>query len=93
MIELAEPSPQGLVEALTKVIPMVGRSDYTYFNKKIKSLYNWKDVSLRTEKVYQNIIERPPLSLLDRLKFYRATGTIFGLIAGKLFHLFISRKS
>lgn len=49
-------------------------------------MYSWHDIAERTEKVYNEIIQRNSLPLIDRLKRYYGCGAW----AGKLFCLLIA---
>jgi phosphatidylinositol N-acetylglucosaminyltransferase subunit A len=48
-------------------------------------MYSWHDIASRTEKVYNEITQRTPLPLIDRLKRYYGCGAW----AGKLFCLLV----
>jgi hypothetical protein len=49
-------------------------------------MYSWHDIALRTEKVYNEISQRTPLPLIDRLKRYYGCGAW----VGKLFCLLMA---
>ena len=49
-------------------------------------MYSWQDIASRTEKVYNEITQRTPLPLIDRLKRYYGCGAW----AGKLFCLLVA---
>lgn len=49
-------------------------------------MYSWRDIALRTEEVYNEIYQRTPLALVDRLKLYYGCGAW----AGKLFCLLVA---
>jgi len=49
-------------------------------------MYSWNDIASRTEKVYNEIVSRTPLPLIDRLKRYYGCGAW----AGKLFCLLMA---
>ena len=49
-------------------------------------MYSWNDIASRTEKVYNEILSRTPLPLIDRLKRYYGCGAW----AGKLFCLLMA---
>jgi len=52
----------------------------------IKSTYNWANVGDRSERVYQEVSEKPRLSVLGRIKMELSIGPIVGLL-NVLFYL------
>lgn len=78
-----------LVEALDLVIDQCRRGELTdpwESHAIISSLYNWRDVTRRTEAVYDKIVTTPTLTDGQRmqryLKFGRIVGPLFCLLLG-----------
>jgi len=86
LIRLCEPRGDDLIEKLTEAIPMIKTSDPWKMHEQVKGMYTWDDVAERTEKVYDRIIDRKPLPLIDRLRKYYGCG----LWAGKLFCMLVA---
>ena len=61
-----------VVHALTKAISLVqaGGHDPIRAHERVKSMYNWEEVTKRTEVVYEDIMKREPISLWTRLHRY-----------------------
>ncbi|KAI9143242.1 hypothetical protein BKA69DRAFT_1026877 [Paraphysoderma sedebokerense] len=83
MIEFAKTEVEDLIVALGRAIRKVesGKIDPFKFHETIANLYSWVDVAERTEQVYMNIISKPQLPLIERLRRYYGCG----LWAGKMF--------
>lgn len=58
-----------VVRALTKAIALVtaGGHDPIKAHERVKSMYNWEEVTKRTEVVYSNIMKREPIDLWTRM--------------------------
>ena len=84
MISLAEPDPQSLTTSLSQAIDSLktGKINTVDFHSQVASMYSWTDVTLRTDSIYQSLINCPKHTdtpLIERLR--RAWGC--GAIAGK----------
>lgn len=87
----AEPSAASLVNATLRAIEMLesGRVKPYEYHDEVKKMYNWKDVAVRTEKVYLDALDHmkasssSPHQLFERLQRHYQCG----LFAGKLFVL------
>jgi hypothetical protein len=77
-----------LIRATTQAISTLRRKAVNpkLFHQEIRNMYSWHDIASRTEKVYNEIISRTPLPLIDRLKRYYGCGAW----AGKLFCLLMA---
>eukprot|EP00117_Sycon_ciliatum_P009943 scpid66556/ scgid12037/ N-acetylglucosaminyl-phosphatidylinositol biosynthetic protein; GlcNAc-PI synthesis protein; Phosphatidylinositol-glycan biosynthesis class A protein len=88
MIQLAEPSVDGLVTELEVAISNVRQGkgiSPEQAHARIEQYYQWSEVAERTEKVYDLVSEDTPICLADRLhKFYS-----LGPVAGKVFSLLL----
>eukprot|EP00899_Mesostigma_viride_P026856 jgi/Mesvir1/7355/Mv19162-RA.1 len=56
MIELAPPSADGIVDAVARTLPRVGRVDPHWLHERVKELYSWGDVARRTARVYDLVM-------------------------------------
>ena len=52
MIYLSPVNPQGLIDALARAIPHANNIPSYKFSQKVKNMYNWNDVALRTVYIY-----------------------------------------
>jgi phosphatidylinositol N-acetylglucosaminyltransferase subunit A len=77
-----------LIRATTEAISTLRRKAVNpkLFHQEIRNMYSWHDIASRTEKVYNEIHQRTPLPLIDRLKRYYGCGAW----AGKLFCLLVA---
>lgn len=83
MTVFADPDENSLVNSLNVAIDRLkrGKVDTSSFHDEIERIYDWTDIAIRTEKVYDQVFEQPQLSFMNRiLKFYNA-----GAFAGILF--------
>ncbi|CAL1541012.1 unnamed protein product [Lymnaea stagnalis] len=86
LIYLAEPNVQALSRELEKAIEdrVNNRNLDPYeLHEKIKTLYSWRDVAERTEKVYETVMSSPVPDTATRLSRYNQCGPV----SGKLFML------
>lgn len=79
MVSLAKPDPQCIIEALCETIPLAREVPAQQFHEEVASMYSWRDVAERTEKVYDRI-ESPSKSLGGRVGKYTACGPWAGLL-------------
>jgi len=86
MIRFAEPNVDDVVEGLCDAIPKVKSVDPLELHERVKNMYNWRDTALRTEKVYDKIIDRPQRPLIRRFARFNECGSW----AGKIFVLVIA---
>ena len=77
-----------LIRATTQAISTLRRKAVNpkLFHQEIRNMYSWHDIASRTEKVYNEISQRTPLPLIDKLKRYYGCGSW----AGKLFCLLVA---
>ncbi|KAI8806458.1 hypothetical protein BJ742DRAFT_816905 [Cladochytrium replicatum] len=80
MIQFAEPTPGDLIKAVEKAIEKVETDpvDANSFHGQIQEMYSWSDVALRTQKVYERVMEQRPRTLLERLQLYYRCGPVAG---------------
>lgn len=84
LIYLAEPSVKSLLEELERAISdrRCGRNIDPYVaHNKIRTVYTWRNVAVRTEKVYDLVYQLPTRELLVRIRKYYNCGPL----SGKLF--------
>lgn len=83
MIVLAEPVPEDMISAIGKAIKLLPKIDTYTMHVRMKDLYSWNDVALRTVVVYDRALISDNVNLLQRLSRYYGCG----VWAGKLFFL------
>jgi len=83
MIVLAEPVPEDMISAIGKAIKLLPKIDTYAMHVRMKDLYSWSDVALRTVVVYDRALISDNVNLLQRLSRYYECGAW----AGKLFCL------
>jgi len=75
-----------MMEKIIEAIPLVPTVDPYQLHDEVKNMYNWNDVAIRTEKVYDRVTSMEPVPLIDRMKkFYGC-----GVWAGKLFCMLVA---
>jgi phosphatidylinositol glycan class A protein len=80
MIKFAEPDCRSLCQALMEAIPISRRIDPWEFHERVKTMYNWLEVSHRTEIVYNNIKTARLCPLPIRLLRYSTIGSFSAVI-------------
>lgn len=83
LIKLTEPSVDGLLQgALLALDDLVDKKFVPPLEAHniIKKSYSWQDVAKRTEKVYNLVLQEPPLTFKDRLRLYVKFGPSFSVI-------------
>eukprot|EP00758_Cryptobia_borreli_P007401 Tbor_TRINITY_DN5291_c0_g1::TRINITY_DN5291_c0_g1_i1::g.16465::m.16465/K03857/PIGA, GPI3; phosphatidylinositol glycan, class A len=80
MVELAEPEPSSIVEALEVAILKVPCISPWELHENVRRFYSWDWVAARTERVYDRVLDIPTRSLYERLLAHASCGHIFGLI-------------
>nr|KAI8731792.1 phosphatidylinositol N-acetylglucosaminyltransferase subunit A [Biomphalaria glabrata] len=86
LLYLAEPNSQAMTLELEKAIEdrIHNRNmDPFELHQKIKEFYSWRDVAMRTEVVYQIVMEAPVPNAATRLQRFNQCGPV----SGKLFML------
>ncbi|CAF1120054.1 unnamed protein product [Didymodactylos carnosus] len=80
---LCEPDVQAVYIGLCKAIERISNGngpEVSEWHEKIKHWYSWKKVAIQTQTIYNNISEKVPLTLNDRLKRYKRCGSISGIV-------------
>lgn len=80
MIKFAEPTVKDLVDALAEAISISRRVIPSELHERMKIMYSWYDVALRTEVVYQNVMNLPFPSFAIRILRLLSAGPWLGLI-------------
>jgi len=81
MIYLAQPSIRDLVSVVETAIMdrKAGRFiDPWVSNERMKKTYTWNNVGLRTEKIYNEIVNNANLTIMERLSKFEKRGAICG---------------
>ena len=83
MLTLTEPEAPALLAALSEVIPFArrGRPKALDFHRDVARMYSWLKVAKRTTKVYDALMPRPTLSLLERFQKLWCLGPVTGPVA------------
>ncbi|CDO75438.1 hypothetical protein BN946_scf184693.g7 [Trametes cinnabarina] len=96
-ISFANPDEDDVVRAMSEAIELVaaGKHDPLRAHERIKDFYDWKEVTRRTEAVYDLVLESEPYDFWTRLQrtldLGRFAGIIFAiiLIVDCLFFMFL----
>lgn len=83
MLHFALPEENDLVLKLSAAIQKIQLDpmDPYEMHHQVKSMYSWRNITLRTEHVYKAMLALPTPPLVERLQKYNRCG----LVAGKLF--------
>ncbi|KAL4443031.1 hypothetical protein ABPG77_008522 [Micractinium sp. CCAP 211/92] len=81
MLLLAEPSPEGVVDAMDAAVERVGAGgrDAWAQHAVVRDMYSWQAIAQRTERVYQAVL-RGDDGIVGRLRRYHKCGAWFGKI-------------
>lgn len=100
MIFMAKPSVSDLTKNLSKAIQAKldtkiehQRLESIDFHERIKNMYSWTNVTKRTISVYEQVLQQPKKTFLERLGRYRSVGPFAGYVASILaitLHLYVS---
>lgn len=83
LIRLTEPSVEGLLDGVRLAIEDSIAKKFVHpseAHRIVERNYSWRDVARQTEKVYTSVMKEPILSLKDRVKRYRQTQPISGIL-------------
>lgn len=84
MLLLADPSPEGLVDAVGEALERVawGGRDAWEQHAAVRDMYSWQSIAARTEAVYRAVLRDPQRddSMAGRLARYYKCGKWFGKI-------------
>lgn len=81
MIHLADPDVDSLVRGLSTVISeKIESVDPFKFHRRVKYMYSWERVARETIIVYDELLNEPRLSFLQRLARYKTVGGIAGYV-------------
>lgn len=63
---------QDVIRAISEAIRVIkdGKHDPFRAHERIKKFYNWEDVAMRTERVYDAVLRTPQLELMERIERY-----------------------
>ena len=79
MVLLSNPNPAEITEKLSIAIENAGVTQTHGFHAQIKQMYSWRDVSERTEKIYNKIMQNPKESVAGKIKKFYSCGPYAGL--------------
>ncbi|KAG6810562.1 hypothetical protein H0H92_011316 [Tricholoma furcatifolium] len=70
MISFAEPDEDDVFRAMSEAIGIVaaGKHDPQQAHERIRTFYNWEDIAVRTEKVYDAVMKSPQMELMERMQ-------------------------
>jgi phosphatidylinositol N-acetylglucosaminyltransferase subunit A len=80
MLLLADPDPQSLVDKVEEAIANAPQVRPWDFHDAVKRFYSWDAIAERTERVYDRLMSRPPLTPPQRMQKYFSVGAVFGWI-------------
>ncbi|KAG7097712.1 hypothetical protein E1B28_005036 [Marasmius oreades] len=97
MISFAEPEEDDVFRAISEAIQIVSRNEHdpVLAHERVKTFYDWEEVTRRTEKVYSTVMKSPQRDLWDRIQRTMQLGPFAGpiwtiiLIVDCLFFLFL----
>jgi phosphatidylinositol glycan class A protein len=72
MISFAKPEEDDVIRAISEAIDIVrkGKHDPMRAHERIKTFYNWDEVTTRTEQVYEAVLNSPPIEFMERVQRY-----------------------
>jgi phosphatidylinositol glycan class A protein len=78
-----ETTPEALAETCIKAIHLIQMEaiDTSGFHGRIRAMYSWENVCLRTQKVYQSVAKLPAPTFIGRLQRVSTLGPFAGLLA------------
>eukprot|EP00828_Plagiopyla_frontata_P048116 TRINITY_DN9123_c0_g1_i2.p1 TRINITY_DN9123_c0_g1~~TRINITY_DN9123_c0_g1_i2.p1 ORF type:complete len:193 (-),score=23.55 TRINITY_DN9123_c0_g1_i2:174-752(-) len=77
---LAEPDSNDIFAKVCEAIPQAKNIQSFAFHERVKTMYNWKNVAQRHEIVYNTIMQKPQITLKERIKKYYSCGKFAGII-------------
>jgi len=80
MLLLADPDPLSLIEKVEEAITTVPSVRPWDFHDSVRRFYSWDAIAERTEKVYDRLMSRQPLTPPQRMQKYFSVGYVFGWI-------------
>lgn len=82
MTVFADPEEDSLVNAVNVAVSKLKQNkiDTSCFHKEIEKMYDWSDIAVRTEKVYNNVFEQENLTPVNRLIKYYNCGSWAGIL-------------
>ncbi|KAI0360458.1 transferase [Trametes cingulata] len=82
MISFANPDEDDVVRAMSEAIKLVsaGKHDPFAAHERIKGFYDWREVTHRTERVYESVLNSPPYDFWTRLRRTLDLGRFAGII-------------
>ena len=81
MIELADPNVDSLVEGLSRAISnKIDKVDSWEFHERVGRIYSWERVAKETVEVYDEVFEKPRLTIAQRLARYKTVGSVAGYV-------------
>lgn len=84
MLLLAEPSPDGLIAAVSVALDRVQQcsADPWLQHAAVREMYSWQSIAQRTERVYRQVLHGDARddSMVGRLRRYHQCGKWFGKI-------------
>lgn len=81
MIHLADPDVDSLVRGLSTIISeKIESVDPFEFHRRVKYMYSWERVARETIIIYDELLNEPRLSFLQRLARYKTVGGIAGYV-------------
>ena len=83
MIILADPHTSSLTAAIEKAIRKIknNETDPIKFHNRVKAMYSWDDVAIRTERVYDNVMDMIDVGISERFALYYTNGDWAGKLS------------
>ena len=82
MTVFADPEEDSLVNAVNVAVSRLKQNkiDTSCFHKEIEKMYDWSDIAMRTEKVYDHVYQQENLTPVNRLIKYYNCGSWAGIL-------------
>lgn len=80
MVLLADPDALSLIERVEEAIALAPHVRPWDFHEAVKRYYSWDTIAERTERVYDRLMARRPLTPRERMLKYFSVGFVFGWI-------------
>ncbi|KAJ3560939.1 hypothetical protein NP233_g10511 [Leucocoprinus birnbaumii] len=82
LISFAEPEADDVFRAISEAITIVaaGKHDPMQAHERVKTFYDWRQIAMRTEKVYNAVIHSRQMDLMERIERTMDLGPFAGPI-------------
>jgi phosphatidylinositol N-acetylglucosaminyltransferase subunit A len=91
MVNLADPDPIKIIEALTSAIQQAKSTATQEFHEQVKEMYNWRNVAERTEKIYKQLPngKNPLINRFKKIGGFGPWAGVVGVFIATIDYLFL----